>query len=54
MEGGVMQARAYQTLEPFDASFNQLRDYFERLLDDGTNWSPSDRANRLDRETIED
>jgi hypothetical protein len=32
MEGGVMQARAYESLEPFDASVAMLRDYFERLL----------------------
>ena len=41
MEGGVMQARAYQSLEPFDAAVTQLRDYFERLLADGTRWSSS-------------
>jgi AcrR family transcriptional regulator len=32
MEGAVMQARAHQSLEPFDASVRQLRDYFNRLL----------------------
>jgi len=32
MEGGVMQARAHQSLEPYDASVAQLRDYIERLL----------------------
>ena len=31
MEGAVMQARAHQSLEPFDASVRQLRDYFDRL-----------------------
>jgi TetR/AcrR family transcriptional repressor of nem operon len=31
MEGGVMQARAHGSLEPFDASVKQLRNYF-RLL----------------------
>jgi AcrR family transcriptional regulator len=31
MEGAVMQARAQQNLEPFDASVRQLRDYFNRL-----------------------
>jgi len=35
MEGGVMQARAHQSLEPFDGSVAQLRDYFEHLLADG-------------------
>ena len=31
MEGAVMQARAHQSLEPFDASVRQLRDYFNHL-----------------------
>ncbi|MFQ5694734.1 MAG: TetR/AcrR family transcriptional regulator [Terriglobia bacterium] len=32
MEGGVMQARAHGSVEPFDACLAQLRDYFDRLL----------------------
>jgi AcrR family transcriptional regulator len=32
MEGGVMQARAYGSIEPFDACVEQLRDYFDRLM----------------------
>jgi len=36
MEGGVMQARAYASLEPYDKAVGALRDYFERLLADGT------------------
>lgn len=39
MEGGMMQAKAYKTLEPFDAAVTQLRDYFDRLLADGGEWS---------------
>ncbi len=35
MEGSVMQTRAHKSLEPFDASVNQLRDYFNRLLAEG-------------------
>jgi TetR/AcrR family transcriptional regulator, transcriptional repressor for nem operon len=35
MEGAVMQARAHQSLEPYDASITQLRDYFNRLLAEG-------------------
>ena len=31
MEGGVMQARAHRSMEPFEASVSQLRNYF-RLL----------------------
>ena len=33
MEGGIMQARAAQSLEPFDASVGQLRAYMNCLLD---------------------
>lgn len=32
MEGGVMQARTFRSLEYFDASVRQLRAYFEQLL----------------------
>jgi TetR/AcrR family transcriptional repressor of nem operon len=35
MEGGVMQARTYRALEPFDGAVRQLRAYFERLLREG-------------------
>jgi TetR/AcrR family transcriptional regulator, transcriptional repressor for nem operon len=31
MEGGVMQARSYKSIEPFDQAVAQLRDYFDRL-----------------------
>ncbi|MGH8167820.1 MAG: TetR/AcrR family transcriptional regulator [Woeseiaceae bacterium] len=31
MEGGVMQARTHRSLEPFDASVSQLRNYFDYL-----------------------
>ncbi len=33
MEGGIMQARAAQSLEPFDASVCQLRAYVDSLLE---------------------
>ena len=39
MEGAVMLARAYRSIEPYDTAVTQLRDYFDRLLSDGTNWS---------------
>jgi len=39
MEGGVMLARSYRTLEPFDAAVTQLRDYFDRLIKQGSDWS---------------
>ncbi len=32
MEGAVMLARAYRSVEPFDQAVNQLKDYFNRLL----------------------
>ncbi|MBI5154783.1 TetR/AcrR family transcriptional regulator [Candidatus Poribacteria bacterium] len=38
MEGGVMQARTYHSMEPFESAVAQLRDYFERLLEDGRRW----------------
>ena len=31
MEGGVMQARAFRSLEPYDACVRQLRQYFRTL-----------------------
>ena len=44
-----MLARSYQSVEPYDAAVTQLRDYFDRLLRDGTDWStprPSAGARR--------
>ena len=32
MEGGVMQARAHRAVEPFDASVEHLRNYFQLLI----------------------
>jgi hypothetical protein len=39
MEGAVMLSRAYRNPDAYDAAVSQLRDYFERLLADGTTWS---------------
>jgi TetR/AcrR family transcriptional repressor of nem operon len=39
MEGALMLARSYQSIDPYDAAVTQLRDYFDRLLRDGTEWS---------------
>ena len=39
MEGGVMLARSYRSLEPFDAAVTQLRDYFDRLIKQGSEWA---------------
>jgi hypothetical protein len=35
MEGAVMQARTHRSIEPYDASIGQLRDYFSRLMAEG-------------------
>jgi len=42
MEGGVMQSKAHRMLDPFEASVVQLRNYFDRLLEDGRDWSATD------------
>lgn len=38
MEGAVMLARTWRSIAPFDTAIAQLRDYFDRLLTDGTEW----------------
>lgn len=43
MEGGVLQARAHASLEPFESAVEMLRDYFHRLLADGTGWTETNR-----------
>lgn len=45
MEGGIMQARADRSLEPFDDCVAQLRDYFDRLLRESA--SPKRRPRRV-------
>jgi len=57
MEGGMMQAKAYKHLEPFETAVAQLRDYFDRLLADGTNWNAPQRgdgAEPLDAPQVHD
>lgn len=44
MEGAVMLARAYRSFEAFDQAVHQLRDYFDRLVKDGTEWSGTRRV----------
>ena len=39
MEGAVMLARTYRSIEPYDTAVTRLRDYLERLLADGTEWA---------------
>lgn len=46
MEGAVMLARTYHSIEPYDAAVTQLRDYFDRLLRDGSTWSSTRRRRR--------
>lgn len=47
MEGAVMLARADRSIDSYDAAVTSLRDYFERLQKDGTDWAkPRRRAKR--------
>lgn len=39
MEGGMMLARTYRSLEPFDRTVTNLRAYLDLLLHQGTAWS---------------
>jgi AcrR family transcriptional regulator len=43
MEGGVMQARAYKSLEPFESAVALLRDYFDQLFEQSSDWSSASR-----------
>jgi len=50
MEGAVMLARAYHQIEPYDNAVTCLRDYFDRLKSDGTDWAhPRPKAARPER-----
>ena len=33
-----MLARTYRSFEPFDQAVHQLRDYFDRLIAEGSDW----------------
>jgi AcrR family transcriptional regulator len=39
MEGAIMLARTHRSIEFYDQAVTRLRDYFERLLADGTTWA---------------
>ncbi|MBL8064646.1 MAG: TetR/AcrR family transcriptional regulator [Chthonomonadaceae bacterium] len=39
MEGAVMLAKTYRSLEPFDAAVSQIREHYDRLLAAGSDWS---------------
>jgi AcrR family transcriptional regulator len=49
MEGAVMLARSYRSTEPYDAAVTHLRDYFARLLNEGTDWKSPQRSRRRAR-----
>ena len=51
MEGAVMQARTERSLKPFDDAVTQLRDYFDRISADGTQWGAPSRSHHGDTET---
>lgn len=51
MEGGLMQAKTYRTLDPFESAVAQLRDHFDRLIAQGTNWSATAPSTRMNKET---
>jgi hypothetical protein len=46
MEGAVMLARTYRSLDPYDAAVTQLRTYFGQLIQQGSEWTPSRRTRR--------
>jgi TetR/AcrR family transcriptional regulator, transcriptional repressor for nem operon len=49
MEGGVMQSRAQRTIEPFDASVEHLRGYFNLLIARRENGAPAKKPKRSNR-----
>jgi TetR/AcrR family transcriptional repressor of nem operon len=54
MEGALMLARAYHRVDPYDVAVTQLRDYFDRLLQDGSQWSsPRRRVKRRVRKAAQ-
>jgi TetR/AcrR family transcriptional regulator, transcriptional repressor for nem operon len=43
MEGAVMLARTYRSLDAYDTAVTLLRDYFDRLLAEGSDWGTTPR-----------
>lgn len=43
MEGAIMLARTYRTIDPYDNAIAHLRDYVDRMVEDGTNWAKPSR-----------
>jgi AcrR family transcriptional regulator len=54
MEGGIMQAKAYRSLDAFETAVAQLRDHFDRLLADGTDWSAPRTSTAADNQAAAD
>lgn len=44
MEGAVMLARTSRDISVFDEAVQQLRDYFERLIQAGSTWSAKEES----------
>jgi len=36
MEGAIMQSRSHRAIDPYDEAIAQLRDYFDRLMENGS------------------
>jgi TetR/AcrR family transcriptional regulator, transcriptional repressor for nem operon len=51
MEGAIMLARTYRSIEPYDAAVTQLRDYVDRLLRDGSEWTTPKPPRRRGKNT---
>ncbi|MBX3096878.1 MAG: TetR/AcrR family transcriptional regulator [Fimbriimonadaceae bacterium] len=49
MEGAIMLARSYRSIEPYDKAILHLRDYLDRLVADGTEWSTPGRYRRANQ-----
>ncbi|MBX7132138.1 MAG: TetR/AcrR family transcriptional regulator [Fimbriimonadaceae bacterium] len=47
MEGAILLARTYRSIEPYDQAILHLRDYIDRLLADGAEWNTSSRIRRI-------
>ena len=44
-----VRSSSHRTLEPFDKAVHQLRDYFDRLIAEGSDTSPDIATFRLSR-----
>jgi hypothetical protein len=44
-----MLARTYRSFEPFDQAVHQLRDYFDRLIEDGSEWAGRSHRNVVEK-----